>query len=143
VGDSCACLDPVNKDCALYLRYNNVLLVLLDEVRASIVTGEKRVKSDVGERESRKEKKTSESRDAYLSLRRALFDSRIARSPARVLPRRSEELKPAGSTTFAEQLIRAEARDAREHSNSLNLLLEVLKAPNAQVDLRETHVAVT
>ena len=57
MGDSCACLDPVNKDCALYLRYNNVLLVLLDEVRASIVTGEKRVKSDVGERESRKEKK--------------------------------------------------------------------------------------
>ena len=57
MGDSCACLDPVNKDCALYLRYNNVLLVLLDEVRASIVTGEKRVKSDVGERESRKEEK--------------------------------------------------------------------------------------
>ena len=75
MGDSCACLDPVNKDCALYLRYNNVLLVLLDEVRASIVTGEKRAKSDVGERESRKEKKIGESRDAYLSLRRALFDS--------------------------------------------------------------------
>ena len=50
MGDSCACLDPVNKDCALYLRYNNVLLVLLDEVRASIVIGEKRAKSDVGER---------------------------------------------------------------------------------------------
>ena len=68
-----------------------------------------------------------------------------AESPARLLPRRSEELKLAGSTTFAEQLIRAEARDAREHSNSLNLLLEVLKAPNAQVGkyLRETHVAVT
>ena len=77
--------------------YGSGSLFLFFFVNSRLRYSNRRIVSEIRcgrERKDEREKKIGESRDACLSLRSVLFDSRIAYSLARLLPRRSWGVKP-------------------------------------------------